>query len=183
MSRDIRIDQLANVGHVEGPSGDHRCCCRRPLRGEVARCYGVSQGLGVQLVARYQVEGEAAFEARSRRPHSSPSVTDPDVVDVVIGLRKELEAKGLDAGPHTICWHLTTTTGCARRRPRCRGSPPAPAWSPPSRRNAQELLHPLPGRVPERDLAVRLHPLAPGPPRRPKVEAEILNILDDHPAT
>jgi transposase InsO family protein len=28
------------------------------------------------------------------------------VVERILGLRAELDAKGLDAGPHTICWHL-----------------------------------------------------------------------------
>jgi Helix-turn-helix domain len=39
---------------------------------EVARAYGVSQGWVSRLVARYQAEGEAAFEPRSRRPKTSP---------------------------------------------------------------------------------------------------------------
>ncbi|WP_241010756.1 helix-turn-helix domain-containing protein [Mycobacterium camsae] len=40
---------------------------------EVARDYGVSQGWISKLVARYRLEGEAAFELRSRRPHTSPT--------------------------------------------------------------------------------------------------------------
>jgi transposase len=73
---------------------------------EVAAAYGVSRGWIYKLLARYEAEGEAAFEPRSRRPHSSPSATDPDVVDLVIRLRKELEGEGLDAGPQTVCWHV-----------------------------------------------------------------------------
>jgi transposase InsO family protein len=73
---------------------------------EVARAYGVSQPWVSRLVARYRAEGEAAFEPRSRRPHTSPSATNPQVVDLVLRLRKELTEQGLDAGPHTICWHL-----------------------------------------------------------------------------
>jgi transposase InsO family protein len=38
----------------------------------VARDYDVSRFWVHQLVARYRVEGEAAFEPRSRRPHTSP---------------------------------------------------------------------------------------------------------------
>ena len=41
---------------------------------EVAREYGVSQGWISRLVARYHLEGEAAFQPRSRRPHTSPVV-------------------------------------------------------------------------------------------------------------
>jgi transposase InsO family protein len=73
---------------------------------EVARSYGVSQPWVCRLVARYRMEGEAAFESRSRRPRSSPNATPQPVVDRILGLRAELTDKGLDAGPHTICWHL-----------------------------------------------------------------------------
>ncbi|MBI4940798.1 MAG: IS481 family transposase [Actinobacteria bacterium] len=73
---------------------------------ETARRYGVSQGWVSRLVARWRLEGEAAFEARSRRPHRSPTATSTVVVDRVLGLRKTLTDAGLDAGPHSICWHL-----------------------------------------------------------------------------
>src|SRR5690242_15197594 len=75
-------------------------------QGEVARAYGVSQGWVSRLVARYRAEGQAAFEPRSRRPGSSPAAIGQDTVELIIGLRKELSGQGLDAGPHTICWHL-----------------------------------------------------------------------------
>ena len=39
---------------------------------EVARDYGVSRYWVQQLVSRYQREGPAAFQPRSRRPHHSP---------------------------------------------------------------------------------------------------------------
>lgn len=74
---------------------------------EVARAYGVSQPWISRLVARYRAEGEAAFEPRSRRPKHSPTATSPAVVEQVLRLRKQLTEQGLDAGPHTICWHLT----------------------------------------------------------------------------
>ncbi len=73
---------------------------------EVARAYGVSKGWVSKLVARYQAEGEAAFEPRSRRPKSSPNALDADTVDLIVRLRKELTEQGLDAGPDTIAWHL-----------------------------------------------------------------------------
>jgi transposase len=75
-------------------------------QGEVARAYGVSQGWVSRLVARYRAEGEAAFDPRSRRPRTSPAAISETAVDLIIGLRKELSGQGLDAGPHTICWHL-----------------------------------------------------------------------------
>src|SRR5690242_7820350 len=85
-------------------------------QGEVARAYGVSQGWVSRLVARYRAEGEAAFEPRSRRPKTSPAAISPDVVELIVGLRKELAGQGLDAGPQTIAWHL-------RHRHRLRVSP------------------------------------------------------------
>jgi len=75
-------------------------------QGEVARAYGVSQGWVSRLVARYKAEGEAAFEPRSRRPKTSPGAISQDTVELIVGLRKELAGQGLDAGPHTIAWHL-----------------------------------------------------------------------------
>jgi transposase InsO family protein len=75
-------------------------------QGEVARAYGVSQGWVSRLVARYRAEGEAAFEPRSRRPATSPGAISEETVQLIIGLRKELSGQGLDAGPHTIAWHL-----------------------------------------------------------------------------
>jgi transposase InsO family protein len=72
---------------------------------QAAAVYGVSQGWVSRVLARWRVEGEAAFEPRSRRPRSSPSAMSQQVVDLVLRLRKELAGQGLDAGAHTICWH------------------------------------------------------------------------------
>ena len=73
---------------------------------EVARAYGVSQGWISRLVARYRTEGEAAFEPRSRRPHTSPAAIADTTAERIVALRKELAGSGLDAGPDTIAWHL-----------------------------------------------------------------------------
>ena len=73
---------------------------------EVAQRYQVSQGWISRLMARYREEGEAAFEPRSRRPHSSPNATDPATVELVLQLRAELTEQGHDAGADTIGWHL-----------------------------------------------------------------------------
>ncbi|HEX3900854.1 MAG TPA: DDE-type integrase/transposase/recombinase, partial [Mycobacteriales bacterium] len=74
---------------------------------EVARAYGVSQGWVSRLMARYRIEGEAAFEPLSRAPASRPGATSPQAVELVLRLRKELTEAGLDAGADTIAWHLT----------------------------------------------------------------------------
>ena len=73
---------------------------------EVARTYGVARSWIYTLLARYEEEGEAAFEPRSRRPRTSPAAISQDTVELIIRLRKELSGQGLDAGPHTIAWHL-----------------------------------------------------------------------------
>jgi transposase InsO family protein len=59
-----------------------------------------------ELVARYRAEGETAFEARSRRPRSSPTALARSTVALIVGLRRRLCAQGLDAGADTIAWHL-----------------------------------------------------------------------------
>jgi transposase len=73
---------------------------------EVARDYGVSQSWISRLVKRYHLEGEVAFQPRSRRPHTSPTRLPQTTIDLIVELRKKLASKGLDHGPHTIAWHL-----------------------------------------------------------------------------
>jgi len=78
---------------------------KRPVS-EVAREYQVARSWVYVLLARYQAEGEAAFEPRSRRPKASPTAISDQAADLIVRLRKELAEQGLDAGPHTIRWHL-----------------------------------------------------------------------------
>jgi transposase InsO family protein len=73
---------------------------------EVAARYGVHRAWVYKLKARYQAEGEAALEPRSRRPKTSPTALPAEVVDLIVRLRKQLDEAGLDAGPETIAWHL-----------------------------------------------------------------------------
>ena len=77
----------------------------RPVR-EVAAQHGVSESWLYELLARYKTEGEAAFEPRSRRPHSVPTATPAETIELILELREKLTATGLDAGPDTISWHL-----------------------------------------------------------------------------
>ncbi len=78
---------------------------KRPVS-EVARTYGVARSWVYALLARYRAEGEAAFEPRSRRPRTSPTAISDRAVELITELRKDLSGQGLDAGPHTIAWHL-----------------------------------------------------------------------------
>ena len=75
-------------------------------KSEVAREYRVSRGWIRELCRRYEVEGTAGLVPRSRRPLSSPHRTPADLEDEVVELRKELADQGLDAGAHTIAFHL-----------------------------------------------------------------------------
>ena len=77
----------------------------RPVH-EVSAVYGVARSWIYELLARYRAEGDAAFEPRSRRPHSQPTALPPSTGEQIIGLRHQLTGQGLDAGPHTIAWHL-----------------------------------------------------------------------------
>jgi transposase InsO family protein len=70
--------------------------------GEVAARYGVSKTLVHKLHHRWLDEGDAAFEPRSRRPHSNPNRIPDPVRARVLALRDELVADGLDAGADTI---------------------------------------------------------------------------------
>ncbi len=70
-----------------------------------AQC-GISRGHLHRLLARYREGGLPAIEPRSRRPHVSPQQTSLAVRERIVELRTDLVARGLDAGPATIGWHL-----------------------------------------------------------------------------
>jgi transposase InsO family protein len=146
-------------------------------KSEVARDYGLSRRWVQTLVARYEAEGEAAFEPRSRRPHSNPHRTAHDVEAAIVALRKQLAEQGHDAGAETIAWHLREQSGTAPSV--------ATIWRVLSRRG---FVTPQPHKRPrsswrrfEADQPnecwqadITHWPLADG------AEAEILDIIDDH---
>ena len=68
--------------------------------------YGISRGYLQRLLSRYRDGGLDDLEPRSRRPHSSPQETGEALRARIVALRTELTARGLDAGPLTIAWHL-----------------------------------------------------------------------------
>ena len=87
---------------VEGSPGYHRSHHRGPQPiGGGLRVRGLS-GLVSRLVKRYRLEGEAAFEPRSRRPHTSPTRLPQSLIDLIIALRDDLSGKGLDHGPRVL---------------------------------------------------------------------------------
>lgn len=50
---------------------------------------------------RYDTDGEAGLEPRSRRPRSNPNRVSDQVEQRIVDLRKQLTDDGLDAGAHT----------------------------------------------------------------------------------
>ena len=144
---------------------------------EVARDYGVSRQWVYTLLARYDAEGEAGLLPRSRRPHGNARRTPPAVEDRIVALRKQLTDEGLDAGAHTIAWHLAHELDQV----------PAPAtiWRILVRRG---FVTPQPRKRPKSSY---LRFQADQPNERWQADAthwtladgtaiEILNILDDH---
>ncbi len=146
-------------------------------KSEVARDYGVSRQWVQRLVARYEHEGEAAFEPHSRRPHTNPRRIAGEVEDAVLALRKQLSEAGHDAGAETIAWHLQQQSGHApsvatiwRVLARRGFITPQPHKRP--RSSWHRFVAELPNELWQADIT---HwPLADGR------EIEILDIIDDH---
>jgi len=143
----------------------------------VAREYGISRGWVHELIRRYEAEGESGLEPRSRRPRSSPQRIPPWVEDDIVELRKTLADQGLDAGAHTIAFHLT----------RRHGASPAVStiWRILSRRG---FVTPQPQKRP-RSSFVRFEAFQPNERWQADMthwtlaggeDTEICNMLDDH---
>src|ERR1700729_520026 len=77
----------------------------RPIK-ELAAAHGVSASWLFKLLARYRREGPAGLEARSRRPHPSPTRIAGRWEDEIVALHKQLAEDGFDAGAVTIQYHL-----------------------------------------------------------------------------
>ena len=149
---------------------------------EVARAYGINQSWVSRLVARYRAEGEAAFQPRSRRPHTSPTAIPPATVTLITQLREELTTAGLDAGPDTIAWHLdhhhhirVSAATISRYLARLGLVTPQPTKRP--KASYQRFQAELPNQCWQADFTH--YPLA-SPPDAPAGDAEVLTWLDDH---
>lgn len=73
---------------------------------QAAQDYGINRQHLHRLLKRARTDGLDAIEPRSRRPHSNPRTTPPEIRERIIELRLTLTAQGHDAGPVTIAWHL-----------------------------------------------------------------------------
>jgi len=63
-------------------------------RRELCRRFGISPSTGYALLVRHASEGRAALVPRSRRPHASPTRTQPPLEHAVLALRREHPAWG-----------------------------------------------------------------------------------------
>lgn len=77
----------------------------------VARDYGVSEGWVSKLIARYRTDGGAAFEPRSRRPHTTPSTTPARTVALILELYNHHR-------PHRSLPHRATPAAIYNTRPK-----------------------------------------------------------------
>jgi transposase InsO family protein len=144
---------------------------------EVAARYGIDRSWVYRLKHRYLTEGEAALEPRSRRPRRSPTATPQPVINLVLRLRRQLIAAGLDAGADTIGWHLrhhhqTTVSRATIHRILARNSlvVPDPSKRPKSSYTRFEAT--MPNETWQSDFTH--YRLATG------IDVEIITWLDDH---
>ena len=89
----------------------HRVAVLKVVSGQLSvtaasAAHGISRQHLQRLLRRYRDGGMDALEPRSRRPLGSPGRTTERLRDRIVELRTELTARGLDAGPVTIAWHL-----------------------------------------------------------------------------
>jgi transposase InsO family protein len=61
---------------------------------ELCRRYGISPTTGYRYLARWQAEGAAGLADRSRRPHTSPAITDAATEAAVLAVRDKNPAWG-----------------------------------------------------------------------------------------
>jgi transposase InsO family protein len=148
---------------------------------EVCAAHGISRSWLYELVARYRERGDEGLTAQSKRPLSSPTRISPAQEEEIVGLRKSLAEEGLDAGAHTIHYHLERR----HRRARRAVASVATIWRVLTRRG---LVSPQPHKRPKSSWrrfqaelpnecwqADTTHwALADG------TDVEILNMLDDH---
>jgi transposase InsO family protein len=148
---------------------------------EVCETHDISRSWLYELIGRYREAGDDGLKAQSKRPRSSPTRVPAAIEDEIVALRKELTELGVDAGAHTIHYHLQL-----RHRRRRRAVPStATIWRVLSRRG---FVTPQPQKRPKSSWrrfqaelpnecwqADTTHwALADG------TDVEILNVIDDH---
>jgi transposase InsO family protein len=148
---------------------------------EVCETHAISRSWLYELIARYRQAGDDGLEPHSKRPRSSPTRIASALEDEIVALRKELIEFGVDAGAHTIHYHLQ------RRYRRRRRAVPSVAtiWRVLSRRG---FVTPQPHKRP-RSSWRRFQAELPNECWQADTthwalaggrDVEILNVIDDH---
>ncbi len=73
---------------------------------EMCEAHDISRSWLYELIARYRELGDDGLKPQSKRPRTSPTRVAATIEDEIVALRKELTDLGVDAGPHTIHYHL-----------------------------------------------------------------------------
>ena len=140
---------------------------------ELCRRFGVSPTTGYKWLERRRVGGEAALADLSRRPHSSPRRTGPEIEEMVLKVRDAHPAWGgrklrawLSARGHELLPSPSTITAILRRHGRIDPSEGAKhrAW--------QRFEHPEPNQLWQMDFKGHF-PVTQG-------RCHPLTVLDDH---
>ena len=76
--------RLAVLRHVEEVSGNVAATCRY---------YGISRQCYYGWLRRYEADGLDGLKDRSSRPHHSPRVTQAEVIEKILWLRKHYHAR------------------------------------------------------------------------------------------
>jgi transposase InsO family protein len=148
---------------------------------EVCEAHDISRSWLYELIGRYREAGDGGLVPQSKRPRSSPTRVAAAIEDEIVALRKELTGLGVDAGAHTIQYHLQV-----RHRRRRRAVPSvATIWRVLSRRG---FVTPQPQKRP-RSSWRRFQAELPNQCWQADVthwtladgtDVEILNVIDDH---
>jgi transposase InsO family protein len=148
---------------------------------QIAARYGVHRSWVYKLKARYDTDGDAAFEPRSRRPTTNPTAIPKATVTLITELRATLTSAGLDAGPDTLVWHLAHHHGIrvsaatvSRYLSRAGLVTPAPAKRP--KASWHRFAATLPNECWQADFT---HYRLTHPNGTPGPDTEILSWLDD----
>jgi transposase InsO family protein len=148
---------------------------------EVCKTHGISRSWLYELIARYRELGDEGLRPQSKRPHSSPTRVSAAIEDEIVALRKELTDLGVDAGAHTIHYHLQV-----RYRRRRRAVPSvATIWRvlnrrgfviPQPQKRPRSSWHRFQAELPNECWQADTTHWALGD----GTDVEILNIIDDH---
>jgi len=73
---------------------------------EFCRDHQISRDRFYEFRSRYEAEGVAGLEPRSRAPNTVVNRTSLETEDAIVSMRKQLDDDGFDCGAETVKWHL-----------------------------------------------------------------------------